>query len=185
MRTESMKRSRRLVRSAGLFALLVAVSGCSEPLSPERDFLIRTPARRTTAARPPVYQPSPSSTESMEFEWSPAEGADSYTITFWQGEDEAEIESLEVDFSAPLITFDVTAPTITEVPVNPENPDDPRRVMLVRHEVPLSEIAAALQSAGIEPDAGRTYTLLSVFAKNGGDEWRSSSLTPVVFELKP
>ncbi|HEX2167942.1 MAG TPA: hypothetical protein VHG09_11980 [Longimicrobiales bacterium] len=185
MRTEAMKRSGRLLRTGGLLAVLVATSGCADPLSPERDFLIRTPARRTTAAVPVVYQPSPSSTAPLAFEWSPAEGADSYTITFWQGEDEAEVERLEADFSSPLITFDVTSPTITEVPVNPENPDDPRRVRIVRHEVPLSDVAAALQQAGIQPDAGRTYTLLSVFAKNGGDEWRSSSLTPVIFELKP
>lgn len=171
---------------ASMLALMAAVvmGGCSEPLSPERDFLIRTPARRTTFSRPVAYEPSPASAETVLFEWSPASGADSYTITFWRGEDEAEIERLEADFASPLMTFEVTAPRVEEAPVNPENPDDPRRVSLVVHEVPLADIAAALQSAGETPGT-TTYTLLSVFAKNGSDEWRSSSLTPVVFELQP
>lgn len=185
MMTRKTTSAGRLVRSAGLLILMAMATGCADPLSPERDFLIRSPARRTTASVPVIYRPSPASTDSIVFEWSPAEGADSYTITFWQGEDEAEVERLEADFAAPLMTFDVASPAITEAPVNPENPDDPRRVNLVRYVVPLSDVAAALASAGIVPNAGRTYTLLSVFAQNGGDEWRSSSLTPVIFELKP
>lgn len=180
-----MNNARRLLRSTGLLALMVLATGCADPLSPERDFLIRTPARRTTASVPVIFRPAPTSTTPMVFEWSPAEGATSYTITFWQGEDEAEVERLEADFSEPLMTFEVPNPVITEQPVNPANPDDPRRVNLVRHEVPLSAVAEALEAAGIEPGGGRTYTLLSVFAKNGGDEWRSSSLTPIIFELQP
>ncbi len=177
------KRSRVLRTFLFACAGAVLVAGCSDPLSPERDFLIRTPKRLTTAARPATYQASPASTDMMLFEWSPAQGADGYTITFWRGEDEAEIERLEADFSTTLMSFDVSSPQITEVPVNPENPQDPRRVKLVRHEVPLSDIAEILEAAGIAP--GTVYTLLSVHARNGGDEWRSSSLTPVIFQLQP
>ncbi len=164
-------------------AAAVLVGGCAEPLSPERDFLIRTPKRLTTAARPATYQASTASTAMMLFEWSPAQGATAYTITFWRGENEAEVERLEADFSAPLMSFDVSSPQITEVPVNPENPDDPRRVRLVRHEVALSDVAELLQTAGVPP--GSVYTLLTIHARNGGDEWRSSSLTPVMFQLQP
>ena len=147
--------------------------------------LTETPARRTTAAVPVIFRPAPASTDPLVFEWTPAEGADSYTIAFWQGESEAEVERLEADFSAPLITFEVSSPQITEQPLNPGREDDPRRIRLVRHEVPLTAVAAALADAGIVPGGGRTYTLLSVFAKSGGSEWRSSSLTPIIFELQP
>lgn len=167
--------------TAGAVAVLIA--GCSDPLSPERDFLIRTPKRLTTAARPATFQASTASTGMMLFEWSPAQGADSYTITFWRGADEAEIERLEADFSSTLMSFEVSSPQVTEVPVNPGNPDDPRRVKLVRYEVPFSDVAELLQAAGVQP--GSVYTLLSIYARNGGDEWRSSSLTPVIFQLQP
>lgn len=172
-------------RSAGILALLLAglATGCAEPLSPDRDFLIRTPARRTRAQVPVTYQPSPSATASMLFEWSPAENAKNYTITFWRGADEAEVERLEADFSAPMMTWEVTSPSIEEVPLYP-NTEDERTVLLVRFEVPLSDVAAALQSAGA-PTGAPTYTLLSIFAHNGGDTWRSSSLTPVIFRLQP
>lgn len=186
MTSAPMKTARgRLVRSAGMLLLFATLAtGCSDPLAPDRDFLIRAPARRTTAQVPVIYQPSATATDSLRFEWSPATGASSYTITFWRGEDEAEVERLEADFSSPIMTFDVSAPQIDDVPVNPGNPDDPRRVRLVRHSVPMRDIAAALQAAGA-PTGVRTYTLLSIYAHNGGDEWRSSSLTPVIFVLQP
>lgn len=178
-----LKRTRTLRAFVAACAAAVLVAGCSDPLSPERDFLIRTPKRVTTAARPATFQASTGSTDMMLFEWSPAQGADSYTITFWQGENEAEIERLEADFSTTLMSFEVSSPQVTEVPVNPSNPDDPRRVKLVRYEVPLSDVAELLQAAGVQP--GSVYTLLSIYARNGGDEWRSSSLTPVIFQLQP
>src|SRR5690606_4635743 len=123
MRSTTMNHVLRLLRSAGLLVLMALATGCADPLSPERDFLIRTPARRTTAAVPVIFRPAPASTDPLVFEWTPAEGADSYTIAFWQGESEAEVERLEADFSAPLITFEVSSPQITEQPLNPGRED--------------------------------------------------------------
>ena len=93
------------------------------------------------------------------------------------------MERLEADFSTPLMSWDITNPQIEEVPVRPDT-EDTRTVRLVRTELPMSDVAAALAAAGV-PAGERTYTLLSVFAHNGGDTWRSSSLTPIIFTLNP
>lgn len=175
----------RRARTAGMLALLLttAATACSDPVSPDRDFLIRTPARRITSQVPVTFVVSPASTATIQFEWSPAAGARTYTITFWRGENEAQVERLEADFSTPLMSWDITNPQIEEVPVRPDT-EDTRTVRLVRTELPMSDVAAALAAAGV-PAGERTYTLLSVFAHNGGDTWRSSSLTPIIFTLNP
>ena len=176
----------RLSSRALLLALAVGslgLAGCDEPASLDEAFLIRTPERRPSVSMPVSFQVSAADTSSLLFEWEPSSGASSYTITFWQGESEEQVEDLEADFSTPLLSWEVTAPQIEEVFLNPDNPNDERSVHLVRHRVPMSQIAAELEAAGV-PTGTPIYTVFSVFAERGNDRWRSPALHPVIFVLE-
>lgn len=180
------KTSRRLFSRALLTVATVGslgLGGCGDATSLDEAFLIRTPERRPSVSVPVTFQVSATDTSSILFEWEPAAGADSYTITFWQGESEEQVEGLEADFSAPLMSWNVESPQIEEVFLNPENPNDERSVLLVRHRIPMSQVAAELEAAGVEAGTP-VYTLFSVFAESGGDTWRSPALHPLILVLQ-
>ena len=178
--------SRRLFSRALLTVLAfgaAGLGGCGEATSLDEAFLIRTPERRPGVSVPVTFEVSAADTSSILFEWEPAAGATSYTITFWQGESEEQVEALEADFATPLLSWEVTSPEIEEVFLNPDNENDERSVLLVRHRVPMSEVAAELEAAGVTAGTP-VYTVFSIFAESGGDRWRSPALHPVILVLQ-
>lgn len=164
--------------SMGAWAMLLAVfvmggvAACGDATGPSGDFLIRLPDDNPPSAFVVSFTASQSSTESIDFEWEPATGADSYRVVFWRSADRDAMNQLQGDFSSPAFTLEVASPHVSEVEFNPSNDEDERTLTVVQHEARLSDVAAMLSAAGI-PAGEQAFFVWSVFAESGGQQWRS------------
>jgi hypothetical protein len=161
-----------LGRGAFLVSLLPLVACGGDSTGPSHDFLIRSPWDNPASAAVATFRMSPSSPDSIVFEWDPSRRATRYQIAFWRVPSRDSMMLYRVGpAEVPSFGLSVDSPTFARVPVNRDHPSGPT-VPVVPHVARLSELDGVVERAGLE-GSGPFYFVWSVIAEGGGRRVRS------------
>lgn len=172
----------RRLAAAGVLVFAGLAAACDDSTGPGDDFLIRLPSDNVVSATVVSFTVSPTSPDSIHFEWEAAPGATSYEITFWRAESRDEMRMLRADYSSPAFTFDLPTAEVVRVPFTPDDPEDVRELAVVQKKVAYSEVAQLLTELGAAPGQ-EVYFTWTVHARKGGKSWRSSETQRMVLKL--
>lgn len=172
----------RRLTAVGVLLFAGLAAACEDNTGPGEDFLIRLPTDNVVSATVVSFTISPTSPDSIHFEWEAAPGATSYDITFWRAESRDAMRRLEADYSSPAFTFDLPTAEVVRVPFNASDPEDQRELAVVQRKVAYGEVAQRLTELGAAPDQ-ESYFTWTVHARKGGKTWRSSETQRMVLKL--
>lgn len=159
------------------------MAACEDPTGVDQlsDFMIHSPGDYFFSA-PPTVRPSATSTDSVLFKWSPAPGAERYTIIFRRAESLDSLTEYRADLTAPTFTIPVNAPQEITIPFGQPNPQlDTLPITMypaLQHVVKLRELDTLLASF---PKGVPLYFVWSIEAHKGSRTARSIEKHRIIF----
>lgn len=176
--------SKSLNRPLGVVLLAVlSALGCSDAtgVDPLGDFMIHSPGDYFFSAALTV-RPSATSNDSLIFKWSPAHGAESYTLVFKQAQSLDSMTAYRADLTTPTFTIPVSQPQQITIPFGTPNPQldtvPIAQYPAMQYAIKLRDLDALLTSY---PRNTPLYFVWTITAHQGSKTARSIEKHRIIF----